>query len=103
MKEQSRFQVCSHFVDQLGHGIRWVGASSDLNQLGRLLEFVSQSFDLARQRRRKHERLSSRRKRFDDFANGREKAHVEHAIRLIEDEKFDRRKIAEMLSHQIEE
>src|SRR4051812_46329198 len=101
MKKQGGLEMSSDFVNELRHGIGRIGASPDLDDLWCLLEFVRQSLDLARKRGRKHERLPARRKRFHNFANGRQKTHVEHSVRFVENEEFDRRKITETLPHQI--
>ncbi len=45
--------------------------------------------DRARHRRRKHQSWTDRRKLGDDFADVVNKAHVQHAIGLVEHETFD--------------
>ena len=59
--------------------------------------------DRARHRRRKHQRLASRRKLGDDFPDVVNEAHVEHAIGLVEHETFDISEPERVASDQIEE
>src|SRR3954470_22289874 len=89
VQEQRRFEMWTHFVDKLCHRLRGIRATTNFNNFRRALELMSQGFDLTRKCRRKHQRLSLPRQLFHDLSNRRDKAHVEHAISLIEDQEFD--------------
>ena len=93
----------AHFVNELRHRLRGIGAAADLDHFRRALEFVRQRFDLARERGREHQRLALLRQRFHDPPDRREEAHVEHAVRFIEDEKFEPGEIRVALPHQIDQ
>ena len=103
MKQKRRFQMRTHFVNQLRHRLRRIRAPSDLDNLGRLLELVGQLLDFARERGGEHERLPFLRQRFHDLPDRRKKTHVQHAIGFVEHEKFEPGKIGRALLHQIDQ
>ena len=62
---------------------------------------MRQRFDLARERRGKHQRLALVRQGFHDLPDRREETHVEHPVRFIEHEKINPGKIRVALAHQV--
>ena len=87
MDEQRPLQVFRNFVNQLRDRLGGVRAPTDLNRFRLVLELVRQRLDLPGERRGKQKRLPFLRQRLDNLPDGRKKAHVEHPVRLIENQK----------------
>src|SRR5690606_29469807 len=73
--------------------LRWRTALADLDQFRVLHRPLDQAFDLAGDSRAEKRGLPLGRKLADNPAHVRKEAHVEHAIRFIQDEILDPAKV----------
>jgi hypothetical protein len=64
---------------------------------------VRQATDLGGERRREEQVLTSRRQKVEDLADVPDEAHVEHAVRLVEDEHLDPRQVDGALGRVVEQ
>ena len=79
-----------HFVINLVDRRHVHGRRFDAHALGIAREVLDELLDRLRQRRREEDRLPLRRRLLEDRLDVFAKAHVEHAIGLIEDDHLDR-------------
>ena len=103
VQKQSRLGMVANFVNELRDGFGRVRAPADLDHLRRAQEFVRKPLDLARQRGRKQQGLALMRKGPHNAADVWQKAHVEHPVSFIENEKFQPGEISEPLAHKIQQ
>jgi hypothetical protein len=100
--EKIGFLGLGNLVNKLLDGIGGVGSAADLNGLGLVLKFVGELLDFTRKGGREKKGLPVfLREVLDDAADVGKKAHVEHPVGFVEDEKFKAGKIGASLIHQI--
>ena len=78
-----------HEVHELLHGIDRGGGRRDLHSLRPVQDLLGQTGDVRRHGRREQHRAALARQLPDDLSDVVDEAHVEHAVRFIEDEKGD--------------
>jgi hypothetical protein len=105
VREQRTFRILRHLVGGLDDGLRGRVAPGDLDQLRLIQELVGELFDLVGKRGREQEVLAFRRWRqqFHDALDVGNETHIEHAIRLVENENLDLAEIDALVLHVIEE
>ena len=86
MDDQQRFQFLRHRIDGLRDPRRGRGLALHLNRHRIAQHLGRQRRNRRRHRRAEEERLTTRRQVRQDLANLGQEAHVEHAVRLVEDE-----------------
>ena len=92
-----------HRVHELAHEDRGGVAGSDVH-LGRPVEeAVGELADRVREGGREEERLAALRQQGEDPADVVDEAHVEHPVRLVEDEDLDLREVDRVLAGVVEE
>jgi hypothetical protein len=88
MREKGLFRMMRNLVKILGDGFRWIRATPDFNQLRVVHELAGQSFDFTRKRSGKEQCLTLTGEKSDNLADGWNKAHIEHSIGFIQNEKL---------------
>ena len=100
--EERGLEAGGDLVHELRHGLGGIGAATDLDGLGRVLELVGEALDLAREGGGEHEGLALFRQRLHDAADLRQEAHVEHAVGLVEHEILKAGEVAMTLTHEVD-
>ena len=90
-------------MHDLGHFLRRGVATGHFDQRRIMQDAVGERFDLGRVGRREHEVLTTRGEDLEDLADVVNEAHVEHAIRFVEDKNLDIGKVDRSLTDVIEE
>src|SRR5205807_405622 len=101
--EEGRLQVLRDRVDLVADRRRGPMGRGDRDPSGVPHDRPGQDLDLRQHRRGEEEGLAVPRKRIDNPADVREESHVEHAIRLVEDEDLEAAKVDVAPGHVVEE
>ena len=103
MHEQRHFPRARHFIHKLSDGIGRVRAPTDLHELGRVLELVGEPLNLRRQRGGEEQRLPLLGQRAHHAPHVRQEAHVQHPVRLVEDQLLHHRQVDRPLAHMVQQ
>src|SRR5439155_24392940 len=94
--QQTDLSILFEFIQAQGEGVDGLGGGADRHATG----VLDVRLDHARHRgfagRRKAERLPRGGHRAHDLMDGREKAHVEHAVRFVEHQNLDGAEVDEL-------
>ena len=102
LQEEACLQVLLDGIEGVGDGVDGRGmADPDRDGIGQHL--LGQLPDVFGHGGGKHQGLALRGQLLDDPPDVREKAHVEHAVRLVDDEDLDGRQVDRLLGHMVEE
>jgi hypothetical protein len=100
--EQAELLRLRNFVNKLFNRVGGVGPAADFNGLGLVLKFVSELFDLTRQGGGEKKGLPVfLGEVLYDTANVGQKAHVQHAVGFVKNEKLQAGEIGASLIHKI--
>ena len=84
VQKQGGLEVGGNLIHRLRYGLRRIGAAADLDRLRLVQELAGEFFNLTGKGGRKEERLPFSGEKFDNLTDCRNKAHIQHAIRLVE-------------------
>jgi hypothetical protein len=102
MRKESRFGVVGYFEQVLGYRFRRIRAATDLNQFRVMHELPGQSLDFSGKGGGKEQRLTLAGEKSDNLSDGWYKAHIEHAVGLIQNQELEGSKALLPSANQIE-
>ena len=103
MRQEDGLEVGGDFIHPLGHGLGGIRPAADLDDFGRVLELGGEGLDFLGQGGGEKEGLALFRQAADDAADGRQEAHVQHAVGFVENQGFDAIEVAMALAQQVHE
>ena len=101
--EQRLLAIAIDRVDELADALDGRVARRDLDRLRVPQDRPGQAPDVVGERRREHQVLATLRQQLDDPLDVGQEAHVEHPVRLVEDEDLDLAEVGDPLPDEVEQ
>jgi len=101
--QQRHLARFSHRVHLVGDGVRNAIALGDFNVFGVLQHGIGQPLDFGREGGREQQTLPRLRQHIENALDIGNKAHIQHAVRLIQNQRLDGMQADGFLFHQIQE